>query len=190
MGRTAAVAFALIIGLALTSAAEENGQTVTVIVPGNAGGGFGNPLGGVVPFVKALTITKKGKITITYVSGQVTDSGGVIVGPTGTTYDAGAANAQFPLQEAEGVAGGTINDLDALIGAFVPESQISLSGFQPVDGTKNFVAAGIVPSTLFFVGFSETVRADGPGTLFLGINDNFVGDGNGGGFIVTVTGPK
>jgi hypothetical protein len=46
-----------------------------------------------------------------------------------------------------------------------------------------------VASTLFLVGSSATIMADGPGTLFLGINDDFAGDDSGG-FTMQVTGPQ
>ena len=41
---------------------------------------------------------------------------------------------------------------------------------------------------LFLIGTGKTFRVSEAGTLFLGINDCWVGD-NGGGFTVTITGP-
>jgi hypothetical protein len=81
------------------------------------------------------------------------------------------------------------------VGGVWPSSQTSLSGFLPIDTVRNVAGreprAGIVASTLFLVGSSATIMADGPGTLFLGINEDFPGTTNNtGGFTMQVTGPK
>ena len=159
---------------------------VTVFVPGKASGDFGNPVVTLVPFVRALTVTGPGTIQITYVSGMVQFGIGFITGPNGAPWDNGPL--QTPLQEARGLAHGHVNNLAALIGVFVPESRVDAPGFRAIDGTKNLAPAGIVPSTLFFIGTSKTINVHGAGTLFLGINDEGVED-NGGGFMVQVTGP-
>ena len=157
-----------------------------VFVPGKASGDFGNPVVTLVPFVPALTVTGPGTIQITYVIGMVQFGIGLITGPNGAPWDNGPL--QTPLQEAAGVAHGHVNHLAALIGVFVPKSRVDAPGFQAIDGTKNLTPAGIVPSTLFFIGTSKTINVNGAGTLFLGINDEGVED-NGGGFMVEVTGP-
>jgi len=159
---------------------------VTVFVPGKASGDFGNPVATLVPFVPALTVTGPGTIQITYVSGMVQFGIGLVTGPNGAPWDLGPV--QTPLQEARGVAHGHVNNLAALIGVFVPKSRVDAPGFRPIDGTKNLTPAGIIPSTLFFIGTSKTINVHGAGTLFLGINDEGVED-NGGGFMVQVTGP-
>jgi len=159
---------------------------VTVFVPGKASGDFGNPVATLVPFVSALTVTAPGTIQITYLSGMVQFGIGLFTGPNGASWDLG--QVQTPLQEAKGVANGHVNNLAALIGVFVPTSRVETPGFKAIDGTKNLTPAGIVPSTLFFIGTSKTINVHGPGTLFLGINDEGVED-NGGGFTVQVTGP-
>ena len=158
---------------------------VTVFVPGKASGDFGNPVATLVPFVPALTVTGPGTIQITYISGMVQFGGGP-TGPNGAPWDNGPL--QTPLQEARGVAHGHVNNLAALIGVFVPKSRVDAPGFRAIDGTKNLTPAGIIPSTLFFIGTSKTINVHGAGTLFLGINDEGVED-NSGGFMVQVTGP-
>jgi hypothetical protein len=128
---------------------------VTVFVPGKASGDFGNPVVTLVPFVRALTVTGPGTIQITYVSGMVQFGIGLITGPNGAPWDNGPL--QTPLQEARGLARGHVTNLGALIGVFVPESRVDAPGFRAIDGTKNLAPAGIVPSTLFFIGTSKTI---------------------------------
>jgi hypothetical protein len=155
----------------------------SVFVPGNASGGFGNPIDIVVPLVPAITVSGPSRITVTYVSGTVTPVAGVDAGPNGTKWNFN--EAQSPLQEARGQSGG-IDWLGALIGVFVPASRVGDWKFQPVDGAKALARNGIVPSTLVFVGTGKTFYVREAGTLYLGINDDLVGD-NGGGFTVTVS---
>jgi len=179
--KRAKIAFALV---AFFAAATMAARTQTsVFVPGNTNGGFGNPIDSVVPMVPAITVAGPSKITITYISGTVTDTGGVDTGPTGADWN--QYGAQSPLQEARGVSGGTIHNLDALIGVFVPARTAGAWKFQPVDGTKDIARVGIVPNTLFLVGATKTIWVREAGTLYLGINDYFVSD-NGGGFSVIV----
>jgi hypothetical protein len=159
------------------------GAQATVFVPGKASGDFGNPVVTLVPFVPALTVTGPSTIQITYVSGMVQFGIGLITGPNGAPWDLGPV--QTPLQETAGVAHGHVNNLAALIGAFVSKSRVDAPGFQAVDGTKNLTRVGIVPSRLFFIGTSKTIHVNGPGTLFLGINDEGIED-NSGGFMVLV----
>jgi hypothetical protein len=173
-----------ILVLAFLASGTANASTATVVVPGNASGGFGKPALGYVPLVSALKVFGKGTITISYKSGTVTDYGGVNTGPKGVTY-ALEPGDQMPLQEAVGTMSGTVPNLDALIGAFVPASTVKTAGFAAVDGTKGLAPVGIPPGALFFVGKYTTVEVNGPGTLFLGINDGLVGD-NGGSFTVTI----
>jgi hypothetical protein len=182
---TASVLALLTVLVAVSTVADAQ---VTVFVPGKASGDFGNPVVTLVPFVPALTVTGPGTIQITYVSGMVQFGIGLITGPNGAPWDNGPL--QTPLQEANGVAHGHVNNLAALIGAFVPKSRVDAPGFQAIDGTKNLTPAGIVPGRLFFIGTSRTIHVNGAGTLFLGINDEGIED-NGGGFMVQVqvTGP-
>jgi hypothetical protein len=79
---------------------------------------------------------------------------------------------------------GTITNLGALIGAFVPESLVNTSSFEALDGTKLTSGVGIMPNHLFFVGSYNVIHAD-HGTLYLGINDSGAGD-NSGSLTVTV----
>jgi hypothetical protein len=92
---------------------------------------------------------------------------------------------QSPLEESHAVAGGTIPDLDALIGVFVSSARVSAAGFSAIDGAKDITAVGLPPSDLFFVGTGRTITVTIPGTLFLGIND-LNGQDNGGEFTVSV----
>ncbi len=154
-----------------------------VFVPGNASGWFGNPLSGQMPLVNAISVTKASTITVTYVSGTITDINGVDTGPDGVP----CVCAQLPIEEAGGfVQQGTAQHLDGLIGVFVPSATVNRPGFQAIDGTKGVAQVGILPNGLFFIGTSKTFSVTTAGTLFLGINDNFVSD-NGGGFTVTVS---
>jgi hypothetical protein len=172
--------FTLLVAVSTLAAAQ-----VTVFVSGKASGDFGNPVATLVPFVPALTVTGPGTIQITYISGTVQFGGGP-TGPNGASWDNGPL--QTPLQETKDVAHGHVNNLAALIGAFVPKSRVDAPGFRAVDGTKNLTVAGIVPSRLFFIGTSETIQVHSAGTLFLGINDEGIED-NSGGFMVQVDGP-
>jgi hypothetical protein len=172
--------------LVLIVSATTTAAQTTVFVPGNTNGCFGIPIDKCVPLVAALAVSGPGTVTVTYVSGTVTDAFGINTGPNGVSFN--EDTMQAPLQEVIGVSGGTITNLDALIGVFVPSSRVGATGFKPIDGTKDRARAGIVPCRLFFIGSGKTFSVGGAGTLFLGINDQFVGD-NGGGFTVTVTGP-
>jgi hypothetical protein len=78
-----------------------------------------------------------------------------------------------------------IDHIGALIGVFVPATRVGKWKFRPVDGTKVLARNGILPNTLVFVGTGKTFWVFEAGTLYLGINDDLVGD-NGGGFNVTV----
>ena len=173
--------FTLLVTVSIVADAQ-----VTVFVSGKASGDFGNPVATLVPFVPALTVTGPSTIQITYISGMVQFGIGLITGPNGAPWDLGPV--QTPLQETNGVAHGHVNNLAALIGAFVPKSRVDTPGFQAIDGTKNLTPAGIIPERLFFIGTSKTIHVNVAGTLFLGINDEGIED-NAGGFTVQVTGP-
>ena len=157
-----------------------------VLVSGTTNGAFGNPIDQAVPFVSALTVDGPGTITVTYVSGTVTDVDGEH-GPNGEDFKCGQYSIQTPLQEAHGVAGGKCKYVDALIGVFVPQTRVQdRRGFNPIDGTKNLTRVGIMPGWLFLIGESKSFPVKQAGTLYLGINDMIVGD-NGGGFNVEVS---
>lgn len=160
---------------------------VQIFIPATASGGFGTPALNWVPLVPALTVTEPGTITVTYISGTVTDAGGVNTGPNGVPYST-RPDWQLPLEEKVGVTRGMGNNLDALIGVFVCATRVNRPGFAAVDGTKAVAAVGILPNGLVFIGTGKTFVVKQAGTLFLGINDQIMGD-NGGGFTVLVTGP-
>ena len=177
------IAFALVLFVAaITLGARAQTQ---VFVPGTASGYFGNPQDQAVPFVSALTVSGPGTITVTYLSGTVTDCCGIDTGPNGVKFN-GRKVHQFPLQEQKGVSYGWVNNVDALIGVFVPQSRVNAKGFTAIDGTKAATRIGIKPGGLFFIGTGKTFAVKEAGTLFLGINDVGVGD-NSGGFNVEVS---
>lgn len=160
--------------------------TATVTVPAKASGRFGNPGNG-EPLIPAIKVSGKGTITISYASGTISDSAVFNVGPKGATYAIGRSY-QTPLQEAVGTAFGIVRNHWALIGAFIPDSIVKSPGFSALDGAKNLTTIGIAPNTLFFIGEYTAIDVNGPGTLFLGINDPGADD-NIGGFTVKVVGP-
>jgi hypothetical protein len=152
-----------------------------VAVPGTASGEFGNPDTGSTQFVSAYTVDEDGSFDLgVSASGSVT-ANGTPTGPNGFTCTVGTT----PLEEAGQPPG---DPCGALIGAFVPQSVVDTPGFVPEDDTNPGVTVGIDPSELFLVGSSDTVDVTGPGTLFLGINDNDV-LGNSGAFDVSISGP-
>jgi len=178
------IAFLLLLFIAaITIAAHAQTQ---VFVPATATGCFGDPHDACVPLTAAFTVSGPGTITVTYVSGMVIwDTAGDSTGPNGTFC--ACTNHQFPLNEAHGV--GLIKkvyNLWSLIGGFVPQSRALRKSFNALDGTKNITKVGIMPGNLFFIGESKTFEVDQAGTLFLGINDTYVGD-NSGGFNVEVS---
>ncbi len=176
-----AAIFTLLTMLVLIAAASTAAAQTQVFVPGNASGFFGNPADIPVPLVAALTVSGPGWITVSYVTGTVTDCCGVNAGPDGVPW----AGGQAPLQEARGVVVKRITKLDALIGVFVPQATVRRNGFSALDGTKGVARVGIMPNGLFFIGAGKRFWVTQAGTLFLGINDYYVSD-NGGGFNVTV----
>jgi hypothetical protein len=74
------------------------------------------------------------------------------------------------------------------MGAFVPAAMESNPGFVPIDMTKRKSGYGIMPNQLFFVGSYNVIQVNGPGTLYLGMNDMFTDD-NSGFLKVEVTSP-
>jgi hypothetical protein len=173
----------LLIGVLIVVASVFGQAQTQVFVPGNASGYFGNPLSGQMPLVTAIAVKSAATITVTYISGTITDINGVDTGPEGVP----CICAQLPIEEAGGfLQTGTAQHLDGLIGVFVPATTVSRPGFSPIDGTKGVAQVGILPNGLFFIGTSKTFSVKSAGTLFLGINDNFVSD-NGGGFTVSVS---
>lgn len=171
----------VIVGAATTVACAQK----QVFVPGYASGYFGNPADITRPLVPAIEVRGPATIKVSYVSGTLFDGGVIDTGPNGVPWN--NAGAQTPLQEADGVADGTVDNIDSLIGAFVPVQRVEDCGkFKAIDGTKNATPVGIVPSWLFFIGEGKTFDVEYAGTLFLGINDYIVSD-NSGGFTVEVT---
>lgn len=176
-------AAAVYFSIAGTASAQ---NSVNVTIPGNTLGGFGNPsIDNSEPYVAALAVNGPGKITVSYLSGLVTDCcPDFSTGPNGIVFNGGTT--QTPLQESIGVAGGIDRYTDALIGEFVPRERTLAVGFSPVDGTKDKVPVGLLPGELMFIGAGKTFPVTKAGTLFLGINDSN-GATNGGEFTVSVT---
>ena len=179
----------------------------TVIVDSKATGGFGfhadetPPAGGtpmVLGFVfgapSAVAIIATGKIDLHPSVSELQD-----ISPDGTAFDGddfGLLRAYdlgyIPLEEAS-VDGGAdfttfsniLPDLGALMGAFVPKSTVDSPGFSPKD--EDFGVPGIRSDQLFFIGSGPfEFKANEPGTLFLGINDNRASN-NTGSFEVTLS---
>src|SRR5260370_17070463 len=95
--------------LAATSVVYAQQVTASVFVPSNASGSFGNPLGsGGAPLVSALTVTGPATITVTYVSGTITDAGGVNTRPNGDTCNTAAAHT--PLHDQQAVSRGSLTN--------------------------------------------------------------------------------
>jgi hypothetical protein len=111
---------------------------------------------------------------------------GYCSGPNGEFHYEDPWPYQLPLEEASGVVADRVTNVGALIGAFVPAQLVQTPGFQPVDQTKLDPGVGISPDKLFFVGRYNVIRVNGPGTLYLGIND-CICDDNEGSLTVTVT---
>jgi len=181
---------ALVLLLFVAAATMAAHAQTQVFVPGTASGCFGN--GGVeacTPMVAGLTVNGPGTITVAYVSGTViwTLNGDPPAGPEGVTCD-WCQGGQPPLDEGHGIVHQKQTRLAALIGVFVPQARAAHKGFSAIDGTKAAVQVGIMPGWLFFIGQSKTFDVKESGTLFLGVNDYWVGD-NSGGFNVEVTGP-
>lgn len=176
---SAAVLVSLLVAISATAQ-----TSAAVFVPGNTLGRFGNPsVSGNQPYVIGIVATGPGTIVVTYVSGTVTD-GSLNTGPNGAPWN--MASGQTPLQEAVGVSGGVVGDLDALIGTFIPQSRVQAPGFSPVDGTKDIAPVGLVPSALFFIGTRKILKVRQAGTLYLGINDDNAVT-NSGGYLVWIT---
>lgn len=184
--------------MAIGALAALIGSTATafaaVTIPSTATGGFGSPNTGYTPMVAVRTVTGPSMITIR-ATGTINFGTGVQVGPNGGVYPAAQAGSldSTPLDESVGVtfssfSGAQLGHHASLIGAFVPQSVVSNPKFQPVDGTKGIAAVGIAPSQLFFVGNLHAIVVNTAGTLYLGINDNMVGD-NSGSFTVTTSSP-
>ncbi len=180
-----AAIFTLLTIVVLIAAATTAAAQTQVFVPGTASGGFGTPALNYVELVPAIAVNGPATITITYISGTVTDYPNINTGPNGVPYTEPLGWA-IPLEEQMGVSGTSVKNLDSLIGVFVPASRVKKAGFAPVDGTKALAAVGIMPGGLFFVGYGKTLVVKEAGTLFLGINDQIMGD-NGGGFTVAVS---
>jgi len=179
--KSALVFLWFVVGTAVAVSAQTQ-----VFVPGNASGYFGNPVDAEVAFVPAISVNGPATITVTYVDGTVTYGfGEPEVGPNGGPFPANGG--QYPLQEAKGIAPHkAIQNIAALIGAFVPAARAAHKGFVAIDATKAASRVGIMPGWVFFVGESKTIEVKEAGTLFLGINDTGVED-NSGGFNVEVS---
>ena len=184
MKRTQTLGILSVVFFSLVTLANAQ-NPVNVTVPGNATGNFGHPSRAGQPFIAALAVNGPGTITVSYLSGVVTDCcPNFSTGPNGILFDGGTS--QSPLQEANGVAGGSNPDTDALIAEFVPKSRTLASGFAAVDGTKGLVRVGLLPADLVFIGTGKIIPVKEAGTLFLGINDCNA-ESNGGAFTVSIT---
>ena len=151
-------------------------------------------LGFVFGAPSAVAIIATGKIDLHPSLSELED-----ISPNGTAFDGDefGLTRDFdlgygPLEEAS-VDGGadfttfsnTLPDLGALMGAFVPKSTVDSPGFSPKD--EDFGVPGIRSDQLFFIGLGPfEFKANEPGTLFLGINDNRASN-NTGSFEITLS---
>lgn len=184
----------------MLSASIASAQTATVNISAFANGKFGNSSSTStksLPLVRAMYVTGPGTFVITAPAAanwcvaacmegarrEILICGGPdCITPSnanGTWSAALPLKSSMPLQQVIGQAEGKVSNWGALVGAFVPRSDVIIPGFTAVDQTKLSTGVGISPSELFFVGGRKTVRVNGAGTLYLGINDNFADDNNG-----------
>lgn len=194
--RTSAIAAMCSVFLVASAYAgsDDEQHVVRVTVPAIAAGGFGNCIGDAgnvlygLPLVAAydasgpgvIRVTARGEWTLGAACGATVNADGCLETPT---------MVQTPLVQATGTWG--VSQMSgALIGAFVPESVVLMPGFSPVDGSKGLAAIGIPPSALIYIGRQAFIQVNGPGTLFLGINDEdcMIFD-NSGSLTVAITGP-
>lgn len=176
---TAFIACAILVAtMTGASAGEGHGcKSRTVSVSARATGAFGRTTDGYLPMVEALAVEHGSTISIS-TEGSWCFGYGLCTGPDGSSFNEGNFLVT-PLEESIGVVGGNVTNLGALIGAFVPQVMTDAPGFKPLDGTKSLSQRGIMPNMLFFVGRYNAIQVSGPGTLYLGINDNGVIDNSG-----------
>jgi hypothetical protein len=155
-----------------------------VVVPGYISGGFGNPVDVVNPFINAFTVSGPLSLPVSLTispSGCVVDYLEDCIDYHGVPWN--EPGTTTPMQEAGVVVGYPDNTLDALIAAFVPEAIVNDPNFQAIDSHNPACSPGL----LFYASQNNGIVDIGePGTLFLGLNDFFVGD-NAGSFNVEVS---
>ena len=167
-------------------------QAAIVSVPATASGGFGsqgNP--GSTGFVLGHTFSTGGeKISLSASGGVNLSINTRNVGPDGITAPAGTPFAftisytplEEPLVESGALTiprpdGDPIENIGALIGAFVPASVANDANFSPFD--EDIVDEGIPSTDLFLIGSKATLSSPGPGSLYLGINEWFASNNSG-----------
>jgi hypothetical protein len=175
-------------------------SAIPITVPATANGEFGVPEGGGTPLVSAFSLTAAGQEIQITASGTINLDASLTTGPDGVSVPRsvimGNLNLAYtPLEEGVIDGGGsvpttdansTVNEVGALIGAFVPSATVSASGFSPIDAKLSDPNPGVNSTALFFVGAGPfTFTAPGAGTLYLGINEPFVSN-NTGSFSATI----
>jgi hypothetical protein len=160
-GWTGASVVSIGLALATVAYADTDPPPKSVEVSAMASGGFGTPPQGFLPLTEVLTVRKESIITIKYEKGTWCFGIGLCTGPNGATFD----NSGFatPLQESIGVLGGTVTNIGALIGAFVPEALVKTPGFQALDGTLLTSGVGIMPNCFSSSGPIMLFRLAAPG---------------------------
>lgn len=175
------------LALALSGAAA---SATTISVSATANGMFGNLVTGTNTFVAGPALAAGDTVQIT-ATGIITLGENLTTDADGVDVDSSSGKIfsfEFtPLEEALLDLGGTddtlMENLGALIGAFVPTAQVNAPNFRASDDDISY---GSLPSSsLFFVGTSLTYTATEAGTLFFGINEGYVLN-NSGAFSVTV----
>lgn len=170
----------------------------TVNVAATASGGFGsqgNP--GSTAFILGHTFSNIDEMVSITATGTINLSAGATgVTPQGINTPAGTpfalTTSYTPLEEVmvdSGVltiprpVGDMIEDVGALIGVYIPATTNNNPTFTPFD--EDLVPLGIPASDLFLIGLGTTFTAQGPGALYLGINEWYA-QNNSGAFQVTL----
>jgi hypothetical protein len=187
MTRISSILATSALALALTAAAA---SAATLSVSATANGMFGNLVTGTNTFVAGPSLAAGETVQIT-ATGTITLGENLTTDANGVDVDSSSGKVfsfEFtPLEEAALDAGGSddtlMENLGALIGAFVPTAEVTASDFRASDEDISY--GRLSSSALFFVGTSLTYTAAEAGTLFFGINEGYVLN-NSGAFSVTV----
>jgi hypothetical protein len=167
-----------------------------VYVSGRAGGSFGSPVSGSFDFVEGHQFTAAGESVTISATGIVYGLGlSNPSGPDGWTVWRPIVAGYTPLEEFLVDTGTPVGSLPtyipnvaALIGAFVPEATASNPLFVARD--EDFATVGIPSSALFLIGAGPFVyTAPGAGRLYLGINEPYMSNNNGGLDVTIAAGP-
>jgi hypothetical protein len=181
------------IAMMLATSVVHAEKTANVTVSAKANGNFSGLSTTAIPLVAAIEVTEAGIINVS-ASGTWNFGVNFPSGPGGVTWNQ-QGNGISPLMGAAGLGfgapGGGYTPIGALIGAFIPRStakqpgfkaNIAYNGYYSSNGNLNGELAfsvGIPAASIFYIGAESYVTVNGPGTLYLGINDEGVDDNSG-----------